>query len=156
MPAGVWEAFDRSQCPFMLKVLERSWHMPKHNKNNIQQVNIKLNGEKPEAISLKAGTRQGWALCPYPFLEKLCLWCPFPIAISSWKFSLPLPFFCQPCVHHSRSKFNLSLFGHLSWSPSRARVLYMLIVMQILLSAARSCLQVFNVLITYLTIFIKN
>ena len=29
--------------------------------------NIKLNGEKLEAITLKSGTRQGCSLSPYPF-----------------------------------------------------------------------------------------
>lgn len=37
---------------FMIKVLERSWIQPKHNKSNMQQANIKLHGDKLKAISL--------------------------------------------------------------------------------------------------------
>ena len=66
------KAFDQIQQPFMLKVLERSGvHGPYliiikaiYSK---PVLNIKLNGEKLEAIPLKLGTRQGWPLSPYLF-----------------------------------------------------------------------------------------
>ena len=32
-------------------------NVPKHNKSNIQQANIKLNGEELKAIPVKSGTR---------------------------------------------------------------------------------------------------
>jgi hypothetical protein len=56
----------------MLKVLERS-QIPGPNLNIVKAMysqpvaNIKLNGEKLEAISLKSGTRQGCLLSPYLF-----------------------------------------------------------------------------------------
>jgi hypothetical protein len=65
-------AFDKVQHPFMMKVLERSG-IQGSNKNIIKAIyskpvaNIKLNGEKLEAISLKSGTTQGCLLSPYLF-----------------------------------------------------------------------------------------
>jgi hypothetical protein len=56
----------------MIKVLERSGIQGPYL-NIIKAIycqpvaNIKLNGEKPEAIPLKSGTRQGCPLCPYLF-----------------------------------------------------------------------------------------
>jgi hypothetical protein len=64
------KAFDKTQHPFMIKVLERSRIQgPKHNKSNIWQTiaYIKLKGEKLEAIPLKSGTSQGCPLSPYLF-----------------------------------------------------------------------------------------
>ena len=62
------KAFDKIQCPFMLKVLERSGiQVPYLNIVKIYSKpvsNIKLNGEKLEAIPLKSGTRQGCPLSP--------------------------------------------------------------------------------------------
>ena len=61
------KAFDKIQHPFMIKVLERSGIQGPYL-NIIKAIyskpvaNIKLNGEKLEAIPLKSGTRQG---CPY-------------------------------------------------------------------------------------------
>jgi hypothetical protein len=66
------KAFDKIQHPFMLKVLERSGIQWPYL-NIVKAVytkpvtNIKLNGEKLEAISLKSGTRQGCPLSPYQF-----------------------------------------------------------------------------------------
>ena len=56
------KAFDKIQHPFMLKVLERSGiKSPFFNIMKAiyskQVANIKLNGEKLEAIPLKSGTR---------------------------------------------------------------------------------------------------
>ena len=66
------KAFDKSQHPFMIKVLKKSANQGPHI--NIQKViyskpvaNIKLNGEKLEAIPLKSTTRQGCPLSPYLF-----------------------------------------------------------------------------------------
>jgi len=66
------KAFDKIQHPFMVKVLERSGIQGPYI--NIVKaiyskpvVNIKLNGEKREAIPLKSGTRQGCPLSPYLF-----------------------------------------------------------------------------------------
>ena len=65
-------AFDKIHHPFMVKVLERSGIQGPYL--NIVKViyskpvaNIKLNGEKLEAIPLKSGSRQGCHLSPYPF-----------------------------------------------------------------------------------------
>jgi hypothetical protein len=66
------KAFDKIQHPFMIKVLERSGIQGPYL-NIIKAIyskpvaNIKLNGEKLEAISLKSGTRQGCPLPPYLF-----------------------------------------------------------------------------------------
>ena len=60
------KAFDKIQRPFMLKVLERIGIQGPYL-NIVKAIyskpvaNIKLNGEKREAIPLKSGTRQG---CP--------------------------------------------------------------------------------------------
>jgi hypothetical protein len=56
------KAFEKIQHPFMIRVLKRSGIQgPYLNivKSNIQQpvANIKVNGEKLEAIPLKSGTR---------------------------------------------------------------------------------------------------
>jgi len=63
------KALDKIQHPFMIKVLERSGIQGPYL--NIAKAiyskpvaNIKLNGEKPEAIPLKSGTRQGWHSLP--------------------------------------------------------------------------------------------
>ena len=64
------KALDKTQHPFMIKVLERSGiqgpylYMIKaiYSKS---VANIKVNGEKLEAIPLKSGTRQGYPLSPY-------------------------------------------------------------------------------------------
>jgi hypothetical protein len=67
---GAEEAFDIIQHPFMLKDLERS-RIQGPYRNKIKAVyskpvaNIKLNGEKLEAIPLKSGTRQGCPLSLY-------------------------------------------------------------------------------------------
>ena len=64
------KAFDKIQHPFMLKVLERS-EIQDPYLNLVKAiyskpvVNIKLNGEKLEAIPRKSGTRQGCPLSPY-------------------------------------------------------------------------------------------
>ena len=55
---------DKIQNPFMLKVLERSGIQGPYLNivkaiYNKPVANIKLNGEKLEAIPLKSGTRQG-------------------------------------------------------------------------------------------------
>jgi hypothetical protein len=66
------KAFDKIQDPLMLKVLERSGIQSPYL-NIIKALyskpvaNIKLIGEKLEAIPLKSGTRQGCPLSPYLF-----------------------------------------------------------------------------------------
>ena len=66
------KAFDKIQHPFMLEVLERTGIQGPYL-NIIKSIyskptaNIKLNGEKHEAIPLKSGTRQGCPLSPYLF-----------------------------------------------------------------------------------------
>jgi hypothetical protein len=66
------KAFNRIQHPFMMKVLERSGiqspylHIVKAIYTK-PVANIKLNGEKPEAIPLRSGTRQGCPFSPYLF-----------------------------------------------------------------------------------------
>jgi retron-type reverse transcriptase len=66
------KAFDKIQHPFMIKVLERS-EIQGPYLNIIKAIyskpvaNIKLNGEKLEAIPPKSGTRQGNPLSPYLF-----------------------------------------------------------------------------------------
>jgi hypothetical protein len=58
------------QHPFVIKVLERSG-IQGPNLNILKTIkskpvaNIKLNGEKLEAIPLKSGTRKGCPLSPY-------------------------------------------------------------------------------------------
>jgi hypothetical protein len=66
------KAFDKTQHPFMTKVMERSGVQGPYL-NIIKAIyskpvaNIKLNGEKLEAIPLKSGTRKGCPLSPYLF-----------------------------------------------------------------------------------------
>jgi hypothetical protein len=50
-------------------MIRNSRTIPKHNKSNIHQTssNIKLNGEKLEAIPLKLGNAQVCPLSPYLF-----------------------------------------------------------------------------------------
>ena len=66
------ELFDKIQHPFMIKVLERSGIQGPYL-NMIKAIyskpvaNIKVNGEKLEAIPLKSGSRQGCTLSPYLF-----------------------------------------------------------------------------------------
>jgi hypothetical protein len=66
------KAFDKIQHPFIIKVLERSGIQDPYL-NMIKAIyskpvaNIKVNGEKLEAIPLKSGTRQGFPLFPYLF-----------------------------------------------------------------------------------------
>jgi hypothetical protein len=66
------KAFDKIQHPFMIKVLERS-RIQVPYLNIIKAIygkpvaNIKLKGEKLEAIPLKSGTRQGCPLSLYLF-----------------------------------------------------------------------------------------
>ena len=66
------KAFDKIQHPFMIKFLERSGIQGPYL-NIIKAIyskpvaNIKLNGEKLEAIPLKSGTRQGFLVSPYLF-----------------------------------------------------------------------------------------
>ena len=66
------KAFDKIQHPFMIKVLERSGIQGPYL-NMIKAIyskpvaNIKVNGEKLEAIPLKSGTRKGCPLSPYLF-----------------------------------------------------------------------------------------
>ena len=63
------KAFDKIQHPFMIKVLERSGIQGPYL-NIIKEIyskpvaNIKLNGEKMEAIPPKTGNRQGCPLSP--------------------------------------------------------------------------------------------
>jgi retron-type reverse transcriptase len=63
------KAFDKIQHPFMIRVLERSGNQGPCI-NMIKAIyskpvaNIKVNGEKLEAIPLKSGTRQGCLLSP--------------------------------------------------------------------------------------------
>ena len=66
------KAFDKIQLPFMMKVLKRSGIQSPYL-NIIKTIyskpvaNIKVNGEKLEAIPLKSGTREGCPLSPYIF-----------------------------------------------------------------------------------------
>jgi len=66
------KAFDKIQHPFMIKVLERIGIQSPYL-NIVKAIyskpvaNIKLYGEKLEAIPLKSGTRQGCPLAPYLF-----------------------------------------------------------------------------------------
>jgi hypothetical protein len=66
------KAFDKIQHPFTIKVLERSGIQgPYLNMRKAiyskPVANIKVNGEKLEAIPLKLGTRQSCPLSPYLF-----------------------------------------------------------------------------------------
>ena len=67
------KAFDKIQHPFMIKVLERSGIQGPFL-NMIKAIyskpvaNIKVNGEKLEAIPLKSGTRQGCPLSPFTLM----------------------------------------------------------------------------------------
>ena len=64
------KAFDKIQHPFTLNVLERS-RIQDPYLNIVKAIyskpvaNIKVNGEKLQAISLKSGTRQGCPLSAY-------------------------------------------------------------------------------------------
>jgi hypothetical protein len=66
------KAFEKIQHPFMIKVLERSGIQGPYL-NMIEAIyskpvaNIKVNGEKLEAIPVQSGTRQGCPLSPYLF-----------------------------------------------------------------------------------------
>jgi hypothetical protein len=66
------KAFDKIQHPFIIKDLERSGLQAPYL-NTIKAIyskpvsNIKVNGEKLEAIPPKSGTRQGCPLSPYLF-----------------------------------------------------------------------------------------
>jgi hypothetical protein len=68
----VEKAFDKTQHPFMIKVLETSAIQGPYL-TMIKAIyskpvaNIKVNDEKLEAIPLKSGTRQGCPLSPYLF-----------------------------------------------------------------------------------------
>ena len=68
----VKKAFDKIQHPFMIKVFQRS-RIQDPYRNIVKAIcckqiaNIKLNGEKFEAIPLKSGTRQGCPLSPCLF-----------------------------------------------------------------------------------------
>jgi hypothetical protein len=63
------KAFDKIQRPFMIKVLEKSGIQGLYlniikAKYSEPVANIKLNGEKLEAIPVKSGTRKGCPLLP--------------------------------------------------------------------------------------------
>jgi hypothetical protein len=65
-------AFDKIKHPFLIKDLERSGiHGPYLNMikatYNKPVADIRVNGEKLEAIPLKSGTRKGCPLFPYLF-----------------------------------------------------------------------------------------
>ena len=66
------KAFGKIKHPFMIKMLKRLVIQGSYI-NIIKAIyskptaNIKLNGEKLKAISLKSGTRQGCPLSPYLF-----------------------------------------------------------------------------------------
>jgi hypothetical protein len=66
------KAFNKIQCPFMIKVLERSGIQGSYlniiKAKFIKPIaNIKVNEEKVEAIPLKSGTRQGCPISTYLF-----------------------------------------------------------------------------------------
>jgi hypothetical protein len=72
LPLDAEKAFDKKQHPFMIKILERSGIQDPYQ--NIIKViyskpvaNIKVSGEKLEAIPLKSGTRQRCPLSAYLF-----------------------------------------------------------------------------------------
>ena len=68
----VEKAFDKIQCPFMIKTLQKAGVEGTYL-NIIKAIydkpsaNIILNGEKLKAFPLKAGTRQGCPLSPLLF-----------------------------------------------------------------------------------------
>jgi hypothetical protein len=68
---GAEKAFEKIQHPIMIKGFERSGIQGPYL-NIIKAIyrkpvaNIKLNGEKLEAIPLKSETRQSWPLSPLP------------------------------------------------------------------------------------------
>jgi hypothetical protein len=72
IPLDAEKAFDKIQHPFMIQVLERSGIQGSYL-NMIKAIyskpvaNIKVNGEKLEAIPLKSGTKQGCPLSPSLF-----------------------------------------------------------------------------------------
>ena len=66
------KTFDKIQHPFMIKILERlgiqgSYQNVIKSIYSKQTANIKLNGEKLKAITLKSVARQGCPLSPYLF-----------------------------------------------------------------------------------------
>ena len=66
------KAFDKIQHHFMIKVLERSGITGNYltiikATYGKPTANVKLNGEKLNAIPLKLGTRKGCPLSPYLF-----------------------------------------------------------------------------------------
>jgi hypothetical protein len=68
----VEKAFDKIQHPFMIKVLERLEIQGPYltmikGIYSKPAANIKVNGQKLEAIQLKSKTRQGYPLSPYIF-----------------------------------------------------------------------------------------
>jgi hypothetical protein len=69
---GVKKPFDKIQHPFTISVLENSGIQSPYI-TMVKAIyskpvaNIKVNGEKGEAIPLKSGTRQGCLLSPYLF-----------------------------------------------------------------------------------------
>jgi hypothetical protein len=66
----IQKAFAKIQYLFMLKDLERSGIQCPYLIKAIYSkpvANIKLHGEKPEAIPIKSGTRKGCPLSPYVF-----------------------------------------------------------------------------------------
>jgi hypothetical protein len=66
------KAFDKIQHPFIIALLERTGIQCSYL-NRVKSIyskpvaNIKLNGEKLDAIPLKSGTRHGCPLSPYLF-----------------------------------------------------------------------------------------
>jgi hypothetical protein len=69
---GAEKALDKIQHPFMIKALEMSGFQGPYLNiikaiSNKLVANIKVNGEKLEAIPLKSGTRQHCPLSPYLF-----------------------------------------------------------------------------------------
>jgi hypothetical protein len=89
------KAFDKIQHHFMIRDLKRSGIQGSYL--NIEKAiyskpvaNIKLNGEKLEAITLKSGTRQGFPLSLYLFnivLEVLARAIRQPLEIKEYKLA---------------------------------------------------------------------